>query len=136
GLCYSVSAGYKGDRDFGGVTAYVGTTPQRAQESLDVLLAELRRIQNEAGAVTKEEFSRAIVGMKSRLVFSGESSAARALAIGADFFRLGRCRTLEELSREVDAVTLERVNEYLGRRQLGRTTIQTVGPAPLTPPAS
>ncbi|MFO0859987.1 MAG: pitrilysin family protein [Phycisphaerales bacterium] len=131
GLCYSVSAGYRGDRDTGGVSAYVGTTPQRAQESLDVLLAELRRIQTPQGAITPDEFERARTGMKSRLVFSGESSAARAAALGSDYFRLGRCRTLEELAREVDEVTLDRVNEYLSRRTLGTLTVQTVGPAPL-----
>ncbi|MBS0192055.1 MAG: pitrilysin family protein [Phycisphaerales bacterium] len=136
GLCYSVSAGYRGDRDFGGVTAYVGTTPQRAQESLDVLLAEMQRIQTPAGAITEEEFRRAVVGMKSRLVFSGESSNARASAIGSDFFRIGRCRTLDELSREVDQVTLEQVNDYLRRRRTGTLTIQTVGPQPLNPPAA
>lgn len=134
GLCYSVSAGYRGDRDFGGVTAYVGTTPERAQESLDVLLAEMNRIQTPAGAITQEEFARAVVGIKSRLVFSGESSGARASMIGSDYFRLGRCRTLEEMSKEVDEVTLERVNEYLARRQFGRMTIQTVGRAALKSP--
>lgn len=135
GLCYSVSAGYRGDRDFGVVSAYVGTKPERAQESLDVLMAEMRRIQTPEGAITPEEFSRAIVGMKSKLVFSGESTAARAAAIGADYFRLGRCRTLEELSKQVDEVTLDRVNEYVKRRSFGRLTVQTVGPTPLKPPA-
>ncbi|MGH7243262.1 MAG: M16 family metallopeptidase [Phycisphaerales bacterium] len=134
GLCYSVSAGYRGDRDTGGVVAYVGTKPERAQESLDVLIAELRRILTPAGAITSDEFERARIGMKSRLVFSGESSAARAAALGSDYFRLGKCRTLAELSREVDEVTLDQVNAYLSRRQLGQMTIQTVGPAPLNAP--
>lgn len=134
GLCYSVSAGYRGDRDTGGVVGYVGTKPERAQESLDVLVAELHRILTGEGAITREEFERARTGMKSRLVFSGESSAARAAAIGADYFRLGRCRTLAELSSEVDDVTLDRVNDYLARRKLGKMTVQTVGPIALKPP--
>lgn len=133
-LCYSVNAGYRGDRDFGGVTAYVGSKPEQAQESLDVLHAELVRITTPQGAITPEEFARAIVGIKSRLVFSGESTGARAAALGMDWFRLGRTRTLEEMSREVDAVTLDQVNAYAQRRSLGRLTIQTVGPAPLRPP--
>lgn len=136
GLCYSVSAGYRGDRDTGGVVAYVGTKPERAQESLDVLVAELRRILTREGAITAEEFERARIGMKSRLVFSGESSAARAAALGSDYFRLGNCRTLQELAREVDELTLDRVNDYLSRRQLGQMTIQTVGPTPLNAPTA
>ncbi|MEK6701161.1 MAG: pitrilysin family protein [Planctomycetota bacterium] len=134
-LCYSVNAGYRGERDTGAVSAYVGTTPERAQESLDVLVAELRRINTPAGHVTDAEFRRAVVGMKSRLVFSGESTAARAGALATDWHRLGRARSLVELAAEIDRVTLDQVNAYLSRRTLGRLTIQTVGPTVLVPPA-
>ena len=134
-LCYSVSAGYRGERDYGTVTAYVGTTPERAQESLDVLFGELERIGTPAGRVTAEEFARAIVGMKSRLVFSGESTSARAGALVSDQYRLGRARSLRELATAVDKVTVDEVNAYLARRRMGRVTVQTLGPAALTPPA-
>ncbi|HLO42342.1 MAG TPA: pitrilysin family protein [Phycisphaerales bacterium] len=137
GLCYSVSAGYRGDRDFGSVTAYVGTTPERAQESLNVLLAELARINSPAAAdrVTQDEFQRAVAGMKSRLVFSGESTAARASALAADMHVYGRPRSLTEIAEKIDRVTLDQVNAYLARRKLGALTIQTLGPAALTVPA-
>ncbi|MBY0112450.1 MAG: insulinase family protein [Phycisphaerales bacterium] len=134
GLCYSVSASYRGDRDTGGVIAYVGTSPDRAQQSLDVLSAELQRINTPEGRITEDEFARAVVGMKTSLVFSGESTSARAATLGSDFFRLGRCRTLDEIAKAVDAITLDQVNDYLTRRAIGRVTIQTVGPAALTPP--
>ncbi len=136
GLCYSVSAGYRGDRDFGAVSGYVGTTPERAQESLDVLIAELQRIHTPAGRVTKDEFDRAKIGMKSRVIFSGESTSARAGAIASDMHRLGRPRTLDELERRIDEVTLDRVNDYLAKRTMGTLTIQTLGPKELKPPAA
>jgi len=135
GLCYAVSASYRGDRDTGTTTAYVGTTPERAQESLDVLTAELLRIQTPEGRITPEEFDRAVVGLKSRLVFGGESTSARASASAADTFKLGHARTLDERAEEIDRVTLDQVNGYLSRRDLGRVTIQTLGPEPLNPPA-
>ena len=135
GLCYSVSASYKAQRDFGLVRAYVGTTPERAQESLDVLIEQLKRINTPEGRITPEEFQRAIVGMKSRVVFSGESTAARAGALAGDQHRLGRPRPLAEIAGQIDRITLDQVNEYLGRRELGRLTIQTLGPGPLTPPS-
>lgn len=134
-LCYSVSAGYRGERDFGTITAYVGTTPERAQESIDVLYGELERIGTPAGRVTPEEFARAVVGMKSRLVFSGESTGARAGALASDWHRLKRARSLAELAEQVDRVTLDQVNAYLARRKMGRITVQTVGPSALRPPA-
>lgn len=132
GLCYSVSASYAADRDFGRTVAYVGTTPERAQEALDVLLAEMRRINTPEGAVTQGEFERAVVGMKSRLVMSGESTSARAGALARDVYKLGRARSLDEMAAEVDAVTLDAVNAYLAERSLGRMTVVTLGPSGLT----
>jgi predicted Zn-dependent peptidase len=134
GLCYSVSASYSSGRDFGLVIGYVGTTPERAQVSLNVLVEEMERINSAPGAVTPGEFDRAIVGMKSRLVFSGESTAARAASLAYDVHRLGRPRGLDEVAGEIDAVTLDRLNEYLMGRRMGKTTIQTLGPSPLIPP--
>jgi len=134
GLCYAVSAGYRADADTGVVSAYVGTTPERAQESLDVLLSELDRLGTPGGAVTREEFDRAVVGMKSRLVFKGESTSARAAGLAGDAAAFGRPRPLEELAAAIDAVTLGGVNAYLSRREPGRRTIQTLGPEPLTAP--
>lgn len=132
GLCYSVHASYQGDRDFGLFAAYVGTAPDRAQQSLDVLRAELLRPGTPEGRVTQAEFDRAKVGMKSGLIFSGESTSARAHALGADLRRLGRTRTLDELAAEIDAVTLDHLNDYLSTRTLDHCTILTLGPAPLT----
>ncbi len=134
GLCYAVQAGYRGDRTYGTVSAYVGTTPERAQESLDVLLAELDRINTPAGRVTPEEFQRALVGFKSGLVFSGESTSARASALAGDTRRLGRARSLGEIADRLDSITLDEVNAYLARRTLGTLTIQTLGPAALRAP--
>lgn len=134
GLCYAVSASYGADKHRGTVVAYVGTTPERAQESLDVLNSEMNRIATPEGAITPDEFRRAIVGMKSGVIFSGESTSARAATIVGDLYRRGRARTLTEIAAEIDRVTLDTVNTYLHRRQPGKTTIQTLGPAALTPP--
>lgn len=136
GLCYSVHARYSTDRDFGLVSASVGTQPDRAQESLDVLVSEMQRLSTPEGKVTPEEFRRAVAGLKSGLVFSGESTDARASALAYDLFRLGRPRSLAEIAAEIDAVTLDRLNEYVASRQMGRVTVQTLGPEALTVPAS
>jgi len=134
GLCYAVHAGYRGDRDFGTVAAEVGTTPERAQESLDVLSAELLRV-HETG-IEPAEFERARTRIKSSLVFAGESTGARAGALAMDVHKLGRPRALDEIGAVYDALTLDQVNAYLGRRSLGRVTIQSLGPAELTPPTA
>lgn len=135
-LCYSVQAGYRADKDHGVVTAYVGTTPERAQESIDVLTAEMVKLHTPEGKVTADEFARAKVGMKAGLVFGGESTAARAGGLSADYRKLGRARSLEEIAAQIDAVTLDQLNAYLARRRMGTPTIQTLGPKALTPPST
>jgi len=132
-LCYAVSSGYRADKDRGVVTNYVGTTPERAQESLDVLHEQL--IQINSGDVTQEELTRALTGLKSRLIFAGESTRARAASIAADQINLGRVRTLEEVVDKLSAVSLDQLNAYLRRRSLGKLTVQTLGPSALNPPS-
>ncbi|TVQ33473.1 MAG: insulinase family protein [Phycisphaeraceae bacterium] len=136
-LCYSVFAAYRADRDSGRVTAYAGTTPERAQETLDVLMQELSRINGAVatgGGVSEGEFQRAVVGMKSRVVMSAESTSGRAAALADDWHKLGRARSLDEIAEQIDAVTLDQVNARLADRDLGRMTAATIGPAPLTMP--
>jgi predicted Zn-dependent peptidase len=135
GLCYSVSAMYAPEKTAGKVIAYVGTTPPRAQQSLDVLIGELQKLDkahvSAASEISEDEFARALVGYVSRLVASGESTGARAGALASDYFRLGRARSLDELIAAARGITIERVNAYLRRRELGPMTIVTLGPSPL-----
>ncbi len=133
-LCYSVYASYAADAKYGRTTAYVGTTPDKAQQSLDVLMAELRRILTPEGRITPQEFQRAVIGMKSKLVMSGESSGARANALARDWWKLGRARSLDDLTRIIDAITLDQVNAHLAQRKMGEITVATVGPGALKVP--
>lgn len=131
-LCYAVSASYATDREYGRTTAYVGTTPERARESLEVLMREMRRIngpESGGGGVSDEELQRAKIGARTGLVFSGESTQARASALAGDVHRLGRARTLAEAAAQIESVTLEQLNAYLARRPWTEPTVVTLGPA-------
>ena len=133
GLCYSVHATYQAGKDFGVVAADVGTTPERAQESLTVLLEQLRLLEGDRRPVEADEFERMMIGLRSRTVFAGESAGARASALASDIHRLGRPRSLDEMLRRIESVTLEKLNGYASRRRLGSITVQTLGPAALDP---
>jgi len=128
-LCYSVHASYAAGRDFGALFAYSGTTAERAQETLDVLLAELERVHE---GVEEAEFARSVTGLKSRLVMQGESTNARASSIAHDLYNRGAARTLDEMRDQIDAVTHADVNAYLAGREAGPFTIVTLGPKGLT----
>lgn len=131
GLCYSVYAAYRSLRDRGAIYAYAGTTTQRAQETMDVLKAELERLGEGVGA---DEFDRAVVGLKSKLVMQGESTGARANAIAFDQLLIGRPRTLDQLHDEVEAVTLDGLNAFLASHKPRQFSALTIGPKPLAVP--
>ncbi len=131
GLCYSVGARYSGDQHRGGVWCYAGTTTPRAQETLEVLVAELRRL---AQGISASEFDRAVVGMKSGLVMQGESTSSRANALASDQLVYGHPRPLAELSAQVDSVTLPALMDYVQANPPGSLSVVTIGPQSLNPP--
>ena len=129
-LCYSVSATYRARRDEGLVSLYAGTTPERAAETLEVCGQEIERMSH---GVEQEEFARAMIGLRGGTVFNGERTQARAAALVGDQYSLGRVRTMEDRLEELDAITLERLNDYLARRVSPVPTVVTVGPEPIGP---
>jgi predicted Zn-dependent peptidase len=130
-LCYSVGASYSSLKEFASIFGYAGTSNDRAQATLDCVLAELHRLTD---GVTNEELDRAKIGLKASTIMTGESTSARAGAIAHDFFIRGRIRTLEEIKDAIDSVTVDQVNDYLKRNKPGPFTIVTVGPKPLNVP--
>ncbi|MEJ2666359.1 MAG: pitrilysin family protein [Deinococcales bacterium] len=133
GLVYSVGASYRALHGFGYTMGYAGTTPERADETLRVLLAEIRRLSE---GVEADEFERARTGTLSSVVMQGESSSARASRLASDALLQGRARTLGEIRRAVEAVDLEKLNAYLAEHPFPPATVVTLGPRPLSQEAA
>ena len=131
GLCYAVYASYHSLLDLGSVVCYAGTTNDRAQETLEVTLAEIRRL---ASGLTADEVARAQAGLKSSLIMQGESSSARSTAVAADWYHLGRVRPLSEMQAGIDALSPDSILEHLNRHPPRDFTIVTLGPKPLDIP--
>ncbi len=131
GLVYSVSASASSHRGVGFSLAYAGTTPARAQETLDVLLAELVKIGD---GVSDNELERAKTGMLSSLVMQEESSRARAGGIARDLWMLGRVRSLDEVTGAIGAVTTASIREFYARQPVGNFSVVTLGPQKLEMP--
>lgn len=132
GLCYSVYASYHTLRHCGGVFCYAGTGADRAQETLDVTTAELRRL---ARGVEDHELQRLKARIKSSLIMQQESSASRSSSIARDWYHLGYARTLDEVGRRIDQLDCKSINAYLAENPPGDFTFVTVGPAELQVPA-
>ena len=91
GLCYTVYASCHSLRDRGSVLTYAGTSTERAQETLDVLISELTRLTD---GVHADELQRLKARIKSTLIMQQESSAARCASMATDWYHLGRVWTL------------------------------------------
>jgi predicted Zn-dependent peptidase len=129
GLCYSVYARHGASNLYGTMTAYVGTTPERAQESMDVLLGEFSRLK---GSITQEELDRSRTNIKASIIMGEESPGARAASNATDWWLLKRVRTLQEIHEAIDRVKLDSLNQYLECYPFAPCSILTLGRAPLT----
>ena len=128
GLVYSVAAVSRAVRGFGYTLGYAGTTTERANETLDVLLNELRRLSE---GVSADEHERAATGLLSQLVMQGESSGARASALARDVFLRGTPRTVNEVKDALSALSLADLNSYLESAYHPEFTVLTLGAKPL-----
>lgn len=125
GLCYSVYANYITLKHLGAIACYCGTASERAAESLELLYAELAKLRE---GITGEELFRIKIRAKTSLVMQQESAGSRSGSIARDWYHLERIRTMEEIEAAVDALTREKINEYLKANPAGPFHMATLGP--------
>jgi predicted Zn-dependent peptidase len=129
GLCYSVWASYQTFKDRASILAYAGTTNERAQETLDVMLAELKRLED---GIEDEEVERVQAGLKSSLIMQEESTSARAGTLASDWYYLSRVRSFDEIQSAVNRLTPGGILRHLREHPARDFTIVTLGPKELT----
>ncbi|HVB74175.1 MAG TPA: pitrilysin family protein [Ktedonobacteraceae bacterium] len=127
GLVYSVSAGLSSNKKSGALRIYAGTTPEQGHECLDVIVNELRKLEQDG--LTADELERAKVQLKSETVMRGEGSGARMGAIARSWWYERKIRTIQEVKESIDAVTQEDVLRTLHRfSPLNPLAISAIGP--------
>jgi predicted Zn-dependent peptidase len=131
GLCYTVYASLHTQRDRASVLCYAGTTAERAQETLDVTIAEVQRLGK---GIQQNELDRLKARIKSSLIMQQESTSSRSGALGRDWYHLGRARPLEEVGKLVDELTAESINAFLKKNPPKNLLIVTLGPEALEIP--
>lgn len=129
GLCYTVSASCHSLKHVGGVFGYAGTTPERAQETLDVTLGE---IQGMTGDLRQDELDRWKVRIQSSLIMEQESSASRAASLASDLYQIGRVLTTTDLENIIESISLDDIRNYWSEHPPAEHTIVTLGPAELS----
>lgn len=128
GLCYSVWASYQTFKQQACILCYAGTTNERAQETLDVTVQELKRL---AEGITDEEVQRVQAGLKSAVIMQEESTSARAGALASDWYYLQRIRSIEEIQRAISDLSPASIVEHVRRYPPRDMSIVTLGPQPL-----
>jgi len=124
GLCYAVFASYHSLQRMGGVECYVGTTTDKAQESLEVLTDELGKIVD---GVHETEVNRLKARYKSSLIMQQESSNSRAAQLAAEWRLLERVRTLDEVSDAIDALSPQSIGDFLSSNPPSNFRLVTLG---------
>jgi len=125
GLCYAIGANYNTLKDEAGICCYAGTTPEKAEETLQVTLDEFNKLRE---GVSQDELDRAKAGLKSSMIVRSESSMSRASSIGGDYNLLGKVRCLQEIKEAIEAVTREDVNKFLAENPFDDYCIVSIGP--------
>ncbi|TWU40922.1 M16 family metallopeptidase [Novipirellula artificiosorum] len=130
GLCYTVSAGCQSLQKVGAVFGYAGTTPERAQQTLDVTLGEFTRLTDD---LSVDELDRWKVRIESNLIMEQESSASRSASMASDYFQVGRVLSTVELEQVIESLTLDQIADYWKAHPPSDYRIVTLGPEPLNP---
>ncbi len=127
GLVYGVSAGLTGHKSIGAMRIYAGTTPEQGRECLQVIVQELRKLEQEG--ITDDELARAKVQLKSEHIMRGEGSGSRMAALAHSWWYERKLRTIQEVKEAIDAVTQEQVLNVLHRfSPLNPLTVAAIGP--------
>lgn len=131
GLCYAVQAMQHSLRDRGSVLCYAGTTTERAQETLNVVLAELLRLGQ---GVAQDELDRLKAHLKSSLIMQQESSPSRSGVNAVVWYHLGRVQSVDEVRAIIDGLSCDRINAYLASHPPRDFRLVTLGEKPLELP--
>ena len=128
GLCYSVFASCHTLLDKASVICYSGTSSDRAQETLDVIVEQLQLMSD---GIHEDELRRLKVQIRSGMIMQQESCRARARSIASDWSHLGRVRLLDEINDAINSLTVDSINEFLQAQPPANFNVVTLGPSPL-----
>ncbi len=127
GLVYAVSARFGSSSVSGRFWMYAGTTPEKAHETMKVMIDQLHKL--EAEGVTEDELRRAKTQLKSELVMHAETSSARMGAIAHSWWFEHKLKTIHEVREAIDAVTREQILGLLKRFPVTEPLVLTaIGP--------
>jgi len=112
GLAYSVYSFLSSYLDSGIWGIYAGTSPEKAEEVVDISLNELKNLP---GTITEAEVERARTQLKGNIILGLESTSRRMQNIANQQVYYGRYYSPDEVISEINSITLDKVREVGGR---------------------
>src|SRR5690606_547848 len=101
GYCYSVSSFIQSFKDTGMFGVYVGTDREYLDHVRDLILVELKKLQDEK--LTEQELFEAKSQLKGKLLLAQESMSNRMTRLAKSQIYYDRYVPLDELVTEIDA---------------------------------
>jgi predicted Zn-dependent peptidase len=129
GLAYSIYSELSPFRDTGLLSIGAGVAIDKTEETLALTMAELTRLKQQT--VGDAELRRAKDQLKSNIVLGLESSSSRMANLARQQMYFGRFFGVEEITREIEAVTPEEVqrlaNEIFRPEAMALTLLGNLG---------
>ncbi|MCL2660849.1 MAG: insulinase family protein [Acidobacteriaceae bacterium] len=113
GLAYSIFSEVTPFRDTGSLCIFAGIAVENTRRVLELTLGELRRLKEEA--VGETELKRAKDLMKSNMILALEGSSSRMANLARQQIYFGRFFAVDEIIREIEAVTPESIQTLAAR---------------------
>jgi len=107
GLAYAIYSELNPFRDTGCLSIYAGTSREAATKVVQSVVAEFRRLKQEA--ITPDELRRSKDQLKGNLMLSLESSTARMSNLARQEMYFDRFYSMDEIIDRVEGVTAEAV---------------------------
>jgi predicted Zn-dependent peptidase len=107
GLAYSIYSDLSPYRDTGTLCVYAGTSSAKALESVDLILAEFRKLKETP--LGQEELTRAKDQLKGNILLGLESSNSRMANLARQEMYFHQFFTVDEVIARIDAVNAEQV---------------------------
>jgi predicted Zn-dependent peptidase len=111
GLVYSIFSQLTTFADVGMELIYAGTEPKNAPEVIEIILKELRRLKK--NGIRKADLDLFKTQVKGSILLGADDIENRMNSLAVNEMMFGRYRSVDEVVRDVEKVTLDSVHEYI-----------------------
>ncbi|WP_096189075.1 M16 family metallopeptidase [Evansella halocellulosilytica] len=109
GLAYSVFSYHSSFHDSGMLTIYAGAAQEQVDELFNVMMHTVGELKE--NGISEKELNNGKEQLKGSLMLGLESTNSRMSRNGKNELMLGRHRTLDEITQEIDLVTTDQVQK-------------------------